>query len=120
MTPGVEAAWRTRAHASYGAFLVHRLSGLALAVFLPVHFWALGKAIEGAATLDGFLRWTDQPLVKIAETGLVVLLALHLAGGVRLLALEFLGWRPWQKTAVAASAGFGVAAGLLFLLNVGL
>lgn len=115
-----EPAWRTRAHASYGAFVVHRLSGLALAVFLPVHFWALGKAIEGAATLDSFLRWTDQPLVKAAETGLVVLLALHLAGGLRLLVLEFLGWRAWQKTAVAASAGFGLAAGLLFLLNIGL
>jgi fumarate reductase subunit D len=109
-----------RAHASYGAFIVHRLSGLALAVFLPVHFWVLGKAIEGAAPLEAFLRWTDQPLVKFAETGLVVLLAAHLAGGLRLLVLEFLGWRPWQKTAVAASAGFSLAAGLLFLLNVGL
>ncbi len=109
-----------RAHASYGAFVVHRLSGLALAVFLPVHFWALGTAIEGAATLDQFLKWTDQPLVKFAEIGLVVLLAAHFAGGVRLLTLEFLGWRAWQKTAVAASAGFSLAAGLLFLLNLGL
>lgn len=109
-----------RAHASYGAFWVHRLSGLALALFLPAHFWVLGTAIRGAATLDDFLRWTDQPLVKLAETGLVVLLAAHLAGGLRLLVLEFLGWRPWQKTAVAASAGFSLAAGLLFLLNLGL
>lgn len=120
MTTALTAGWRARSHASYGAFVIHRISGLALAVFLPVHFWALGTAIEGAATFDGFLRWTDQPLVKLAETALVVLLALHLAGGVRLLALEFLGWRPWQKTTVAASAGFGLAVGLLFLLNVGL
>ena len=107
-----------RAHASYGAFVVHRLSGLALAIFLPLHFWALGKAIQGAASLDAFLRWTDRPLVKAAEVGLVVLLAAHLAGGVRLLTLEFFGWRPWQKTAVAVSAGFSLATGLLFLLNV--
>ena len=119
MTDGPNTAWRARAHASYGAFVVHRASGLALAVFLPLHFWALGQAIRGAATLDTFLRWTDQPLVKAAETGLVMLLAVHLAGGLRLLVLEFLGWRPWQKTAVAASAGFGLAAGLLFLLNLG-
>lgn len=120
MSRGGDSAWRARAHASYGAFVVHRVSGVALALFLPVHFWALGKAIAGAATLDAFLRWTDQPLVKLAETGLVVLLAFHLAGGLRLLALEFLGWRPWQKTAVAASAGFSLAAGLLFLLNFGI
>jgi fumarate reductase subunit D len=47
-----------------------------------------------------------------------VLLAAHMAGGVRLLAVEFLPWSDRQKTAVAASAGFAIAAGLLFLFNV--
>jgi fumarate reductase subunit D len=48
----------------------------------------------------------------------VLLLAAHLAGGLRVLALEFLGWRRRQKDLVAASAGLSLAAGLLFLLNV--
>ena len=38
-------AWRNRDHPSYWAFLVHRVSGLALALFLPLHFWALGQAL---------------------------------------------------------------------------
>ena len=46
------------------------------------------------------------PLVKFAEFGLVFLLAVHLFGGLRLLALEFLPWRDWQKT-LAASAASG-------------
>lgn len=112
-------AWRGRSHPSYVAFIVHRISGLLLALFLPLHFWALGQAIQGAAALDGFLAWADRPLVKIAETGLVILLAAHLAGGVRVLAIEFAGWREWQKGAVAATFGFSVATGLLFLLNLG-
>jgi fumarate reductase subunit D len=112
--------WPARAHRGYLAFAVHRLSGVGLAIFLPLHFLALGTAIEGEAALDGFLRWTDHPLVKLAGTGLVLLLALHLAGGLRLLALEFLGWRDWQKTAVAVATSFGLAVGLLFLLNLGL
>jgi fumarate reductase subunit D len=107
-----------RAHPAWWAFAVHRASGLALTLFVPLHFWALGTAISGEAALDGFVRWTDNPLVKLAETGLVVLLAAHLAGGLRLLAVEFLPWSPRQKTAVAASAGFALAAGLLFLFNV--
>ena len=53
---------------------------------------AAGEALAGEAQLEGFLRWTDQPLVKRAETGLVLLLA--------------------------AAAGFSVAAGLVFALNV--
>jgi fumarate reductase subunit D len=109
---------RPRSHPTYLAFLVHRASGLLLALFLPVHFWVLGTAIQGEARLDGFLRWTENPLVKAAETVLVVLLAAHLAGGLRVLALEFLGWRRRQKDMVAVSAGVALLAGLLFLLNV--
>lgn len=109
---------RPRSHPTYLAFVVHRVSGLLLALFLPLHFWALGTAIQGAARLDGLLRWTENPLAKAAETMLVVLLAAHLAGGLRVLALEFLGWRARQKDMVAASAGIALLAGLVFLLNV--
>jgi fumarate reductase subunit D len=78
----------------------------------------LGQALQGAAALDGFLRWTEQPLVKFAETGLVLLLAAHMAGGLRLLALEFLEWLEWQKALLAAAAGLSLATGLAFLLNL--
>ncbi len=110
--------FRARNHPAYWAFIVHRLSGLALTLFLPVHFWALGQALHGAERLDGFLRWTEHPLMKFAETALVLLLAAHLAGGVRLLMVEFLAWRDWQKSLLAAAAGATLAAGLAFLLNV--
>jgi fumarate reductase subunit D len=104
--------------AGWWAALVHRLSGVLLALFLPAHFWALSRALEGEARLESFLRWTDQPIVKLGETVLVVLLAAHLAGGLRLLALEFLAWTAGQKTAIAVSAGASLAVGALFLLNV--
>ena len=110
--------FRARNHPAYWAFIVHRASGLLLAIFLPFHFWALGQALRSAEALDGFLRWTEYPLVKFAETGLVLLLAAHLAGGVRLLMLEFLAWRDWQKSLLAVAAAVSLAAGLAFALNV--
>ena len=110
---------RDRRHPAYLGFLLHRVSGGALALFLPLHFWALGQAIQGEAALEGFLRVADNPFFKFAEWGLVVLLALHLAGGLRVLALEFLGWRSRQKDMVALSAGFAFGAGLMFLLHAG-
>ncbi|HTD90344.1 MAG TPA: succinate dehydrogenase, cytochrome b556 subunit [Burkholderiales bacterium] len=110
--------FRSRNHAAYWAFLTHRISGVALTLFLPLHFWALGSALQGEAKLEGFLRWTDQPLVKLGEVVLVVLLAAHMAGGVRLLMLEFMDWRDWHKTLLAGAAGVSVAVGLLFLLNL--
>jgi fumarate reductase subunit D len=106
-----------RRHPAYWAFIVHRISGLGLVLFLPLHFLALGLALDGTARLDGFLRWTDHPLLKAAEFVLVILLAAHLAGGLRLLALEFLGWTPRQHTRIAIAFGFTLAVGCLFLLN---
>ena len=108
--------WRARSHPAYWAFGLPRLSGLALALFLPVHFWALGQALQGAAALEGFLRFTDQGLFKFAEWALVVLLALHLAGGVRLLLIEFGDARGLRKNWIAIAAGFAAATGLAFAL----
>ena len=110
--------FRARNHPAYWAFIVHRASGVLLALFLPLHFWALGRALQGEAKLESFLRWSDQPLVKFAEVALVLLLAAHMSGGLRLLALEFLAWRDWEKSLAAVAAGFALAAGLVFLLNV--
>ena len=72
------------------------------------HFLVLGLAIHGDAKLDGFLRWSDQPLVKLAEGGLVFLLTVHLLGGLRVLVIENFDWRDGHKQlATAAAAAFG-------------
>ncbi len=114
----MKSDFRARNHPAYWAFVVHRASGVLLALFLPLHFWVLGSALHGEARLESFLRWSDQPLVKAAETALVLLLAAHLSGGLRLLALEFLAWRGWQKSLLAVAAGVTFVAVLTFLLNL--
>jgi len=114
----MKSDFRARNHPAYWAFVVHRASGVLLALFLPLHFWALGQALHGEARLESFLRWSDQPLMKFAETALVLLLAAHLTGGLRLLALEFLAWRDWHKSLLAVAAGVTLVAGLAYLLNL--
>ena len=118
MTPLRRNDSHSRGHAAYWAFVVHRVSGIALTLFLPLHFLALSHALSSPAVLDDFLAWTRNPLVKLAETLLVVALAAHLAGGVRLLFVEFVGWRrEWQKTALAIAAAATLAYALLFALS---
>jgi fumarate reductase subunit D len=100
------------------AALVHRLSGLALAIFLPFHFLALGLAISGEAQLEGFLRWTDQPLVKLSEGLLLAVLTVHMLGGIRLLVLENLAWREGQARLACLALAAAVIVGFLFLASV--
>ena len=99
------------------AAMVHRVSGILLACFLPLHFLVLGLAIEREADLDGFLQWTAMPLVKLAETGLVLLLAVHLLGGVRVLLIENLPWRPGQKRAALTAMAIAAGIAVVFLLQ---
>jgi len=107
-----------RANALWLAALVHRLSGLALAIFLPLHFYTLGLAIEGEASLEGFLRWSDRPLVKVSEALLVFVLAVHLLGGVRLLVLENFSWLDGQKRLAVLAAAAAAIVAFAFLARV--
>jgi len=110
-----------RAHRRYIAFLGHRLSGLALAVFMPFHFLVLGLALEGHDRLDDVLVYTDMALVKTAEWGLVILLSVHLLFGLRVLLLEFSPWPSHVDDRSAWIIPAAIAAlciGAVFVLQV--
>lgn len=100
------------------AAMIHRLSGLALAIFLPFHFLVLGLALHGGGGLDEFLRFTDRPAVKLAEGGLVFLLTVHLLGGLRILVIENFPWTGGQKQLATLAAAVSLLAGFAFLARV--
>ena len=105
-------------HSLWLAYFLHRSSGLGLALFLPAHFYILGFALSDQQAFDGMLDWTDNWPVKIAEIGLVFLLAVHFFGGIRLLALEFLPWQSNQKTFAALAVAISFFIACMFGLNV--
>ena len=105
-----------RKHLLWRAALLHRLSGLALALFLPLHFLTLSLAIGGEATLDAALRWSDNPAVKLGEVVLLFLLVVHMLGGMRVLAVENLSWLDGQKRYAATAAASAAAVAVVFLV----
>ena len=108
-----------RNHPGFWAFVAHRVSGVALVLFLPLHFMALGLALESEAALQGFLAATEHPAFVIGEWGLVTFLTIHLAAGTRVMLLELLPWRDTRKGLIAAGAVLAVAVGAVFLVRVG-
>ena len=98
------------------AALVHRVSGVLLACFLPFHFLALALVLTDSAGFDGFIRWTERPLVQAAEAVLVFLLTVHLLGGLRLLLIESLALLPARRNIVVASFGCAAIVALGFYL----
>lgn len=111
-------ALKHRGSALWLAAMAHRISGLALAIFLPLHFLTLGLAIEGEARLERFLRWSDQPLVKAAEIVLMFLFTVHLLGGLRILVIENFDWRDGQKQLATLAAALSALVAFAFLVRV--
>ena len=106
-----------RAHPLWLAFVLHRLSGIGLALFLPLHFWVLAMALSNPARLDGFLYLSEVGIVKLAEFVLVFLLAIHMFGGLRLMAMEWLPWSQPQKTMAAGATAVSFLIAVLFLMK---
>lgn len=106
-----------RPRAGFAAALLHRLSGIALALFLPMHFIALGTALQGADRLESFLGLTHNGFVRVAEWGLVSALALHMVLGLRVLAIEWFVTAERTALIVSACLAAALAVGLLFLLG---
>ena len=76
------------------------------------------SALTAPSDLERALRFVDRPVFKVAEWGLVVLLAAHLAFGMRVLVLELLPWRSWQKSLIAIAVLITVVAGIAMALNL--
>ncbi len=73
-----------------------------------------------AARFDALIVWTEQPLVRAAEWGLVAALALHLGFGLRLLAIELFPWSdrdPARASWIVPSVVLSALIGTAFLLG---
>ena len=64
------------------------------------------------------MSFADQPLFQLAVWGLVVLLALHMMGGVRLLLIEFGSASGLRKNWIAGAVAFATATGIAFALSL--
>lgn len=81
-------------------------------MFLLAHFYILSKALTQPETLEQFLHFAENPMIKVAEFGLAV----HMFGGLRLMAMDWLPWSDKQKTltVVAVAVSF-LISGTFFL-----
>ena len=106
-----------RSHFGYVAFGFHRISGLCLAIFLPVHLFVLANLLDKPATVDQFLTWTQTPLVKILESILILLAAVHLSGGIRIVLYEWFAVDGRHNLWISVTLGLSILCATVFLIN---
>jgi len=87
---------RYRIRTGMFAWLLHRLTGVGLVVYLVIHVWGL-KALTDPATFNSLIAKYHSPIFKIGEFALLVGVAYHALNGLRIVLIDFLGWSPKQK-----------------------
>ena len=78
------------------AWMLHRVTGLALVAYLVVHVWGL-KSITNPDAYNALITEYHGPIFKVGEFLLLGAVVYHALNGMRIVLIDFLGWSPNQK-----------------------
>lgn len=92
----IEEVGRNR-HVGAVAWLLHRITGLALTAYVFMHFWVLGGATAGRPAFDARLAAAQSGALKVLEVLLVAAVAFHLLNGLRVTFLDFFRFTRLQQ-----------------------
>jgi succinate dehydrogenase / fumarate reductase cytochrome b subunit len=107
----VDAQFQARAmRTGTAAWLLQRLSGIFLTIYLIAHIIVIGSSVWGEDSFDDLLSTFDKAPFLVLDAGLLGIVAFHAVNGLRLILFDFsLGLR-YQK--VLFWAAFVVAVGM--------
>jgi len=72
------------------SYILHRITGIGLAIYLIMHTWVLSSAQDGPQKFTERLGSVQTPLFHFLELFLSVAVFFHLLNGVRIVIADFL------------------------------
>ena len=107
----VDAQFQARAmRTGTAAWLLQRLSGVFLTIYLITHIIVIGTSVRGEDSFDDLLSTFDKPLFLVLDAGLLGIVAFHAVNGLRLILFDFAIGLRYQKALFWAA--FVVAVGM--------
>jgi succinate dehydrogenase / fumarate reductase cytochrome b subunit len=102
------------------SFVLRRLTGVALVLYLFAHMWVIGSANQGPAAFDARLSLVQSPFFKLAEVALLAAVIYHAFDGLRLIIVHHFRVTEYRRSliyaAFAVSVLLTIAGGLPILL----
>lgn len=80
-----------RWHTGTWAWILHRLSGVALISYLWLHIWVIHYLAKGPEEFNALMRFLTSPIFKLLELGLFGVILYHALNGIRIILID-LGW----------------------------
>lgn len=78
-------------------FLIHRITGVAVAVFLFLHIWTLSAVFRGKDAYDYAISKFDTKVGYVFQYVLLLAVTVHLLNGIRITVADFWGLTRSQK-----------------------
>jgi succinate dehydrogenase / fumarate reductase cytochrome b subunit len=102
------------------AFLLRRVTGVALVIYLLLHMWVIGGINGGAETFNDRMDFLGKPIFRLLEIGLLAAVVYHGVDGIRLLIVHYFDVTEYRRSlfyaALVVSAILVIAGGLPILL----
>jgi len=107
----VDAQFQARAmRTGTAAWLLQRLSGIFLTIYLITHIIVIGTSVRGEDSFDDLLSTFDKAPFLVLDAGLLGIVAFHALNGLRLILFDFAIGLRYQK--VLFWTAFVVAVGM--------
>lgn len=97
--------------------ILHRVSGAALFLMLPLLLCLLGSSLESQRSFAEFKAWVGHPLVKLVLLGLLWAYLHHLCAGIRHLAMDMHMGLELASARASSWAVLGVSIVLTLLIG---
>ncbi len=68
--------------------LFHRISGLALVVYISMHIWVVHHIQRGPAAFDSLMDLLHKPMFRVGEALLLAAILFHSLNGMRLVVMD--------------------------------
>jgi len=101
-------------HVGFIAWVLHRLTGLLLSLYLIIHVWVVRTISHGPEGFNRVMAMVQTPLFLFFEVGLLGTVLYHALNGVRLLLID-LGWGVRHQKGLF----FVLAALAMVILGIG-
>ncbi len=79
------------------SYTLHRITGIALVLFLFLHIWTLSSVFQGPESFEKAVKKFDNPLGHTMEYTLFLAVTFHLLNGLRITLVELLALAPQQE-----------------------
>lgn len=105
------------------AFVLHRISGLAILLYLLLHILSIGSIAIGEEAYESVHKVESHPAFSIGLVFVTAGVLYHALNGLRIILMDFAGWgvkiqRELFYVVLVVSAAGGILTGILTLKRI--